>query len=155
MTKLLTCATRKISRYRWGLEYSDCITSRERDHIPKGGGQDVKLNYIWFWGSSSRFYGVPLHCYYFQVHFHPEWLGLLGYYLCVKYICLKISCLKIRRSVDLFERWTSCYCRYVVWVIISWLYLLQKSKTSLPPLKMDCLEYDTKLYLMMRYSSAE
>ena len=59
-----------------GWEYTDCIQNKDpiKDiHHQKRGILCVILNCIWWWGISSRKYGVRLHCQYSQADTDPEW----------------------------------------------------------------------------------
>ena len=70
--------------YRWGFEYANSI-SLQRAKNPKRGFLGMTLKYMWWWGSSSGvslMCGVIIHCHYSQLHSGPEWLYVLGSYLC-------------------------------------------------------------------------
>ena len=63
---LLKCITQNTKSFKLGLEYADCITCRGFRHLPKKGVLDMKINGVWWWGSSSWDQGrvkLPVYCY--------------------------------------------------------------------------------------------
>ena len=68
-----------FSLCEWDLEYSECILWRGVSPPPtkKASVLSMRLNCIWWWGSSSRECRVPFHYHYSKLH-RPEVLIPMG-----------------------------------------------------------------------------